>query len=341
MDDIAAQHKNWFKGLDSLRFILALIVLMSHFQSPYVFPLMASASTSIKWFGYIVDKLFDGSAAVIAFFIISGFVIHYPNKNGIKDLKTFWIRRFVRIFVPLIIIYFVGIKFNHPDRTVVWSLICELFYYAVYPLLAKIKLSWLYKFIIAYVVAAILIIWRAHPDVISLFGPRDIKYHGYYWQLGIFLTWIVGLPVWLLGVLLAEHIDKLGPVSFTKLLLYRIVIILLSCFFSSAQAYMHVSFILTLNIFALLIYKWLQAEIIYFKTREPNALLEKMGKFSYSLYLCHPTIYVIMGFWLSNTFINYPIFIIVSIAVSYLFYLAVEKPSHLLAIKLAKSVAKK
>jgi len=338
MDEIAVDHKKWFKGIDSLRFILALIVLLSHFKDPFATRLIASPSHAVRVLGYFLDQAFDGTAAVIAFFIISGFVIHYPNKSGIRSVKKFWIRRFVRIFLPLFIIYLAGIKFGHPDKAVVWSLICELVYYAIYPFMVKIKLSWYHKFLIAYAIAAVFIIIGGHNDFASLFKQADSKYHGYYWQLGSFLTWIVGLPVWLLGVLLAEHIDKLQSISFNKVLLYRIIVIVLSCFCTLAKVYLFTSYIVSMNLLALLIYKWLQAETVYFKSRQPNALLEKMGKFSYSLYLCHPIIYLVLGFWLSNTFITYPILIIATIFISWLFYLAVERPAHLLAIRIAKKV---
>ena len=338
MDEVVADSKKWFKGIDSLRFILALIVLLSHFKDPFSAQLINSPSHTIRVFGYFLDNAFDGTAAVIAFFIISGFVIHYPNKNGILNIKKFWIRRFVRIFVPLIVVYLIGIKFGHPDKAVVWSLICELIYYAIYPFMVKIKLSWYYKFLIAYAIAAALIIIGAHNDVASLFKQADSKYHGYYWQLGIFITWIVGLPVWLLGVLLAEHIDKLNSISSNKVLLYRIGVIVLSCFCTIAKVYLFTSYIISMNLLAILIYKWLQAETVYFKNRQPLPWLEKMGKFSYSLYLCHPIIYLVLGFWLSNTFITYPIFIAATIFISWLFYLGVERPAHLLAIRIAKKI---
>jgi len=90
-----------------------------------------------KYTGFFLANAFDGIGAVIAFFIISGFVIHYPNKNGIPNLKEFWIRRFVRIVIPLCIILPLGLLFDHPEKAVVWSLFCELIYYAIYPFLAK------------------------------------------------------------------------------------------------------------------------------------------------------------------------------------------------------------
>jgi len=339
MTELVTHNKKWFKGVDSIRFILAFIVLLSHFSDPFAARLMHSSSATTSLLGHFLDKAFDGTAAVIAFFIISGFVIHYPNKNGIKDVKTFWIRRFLRIFIPLIIIYLIGIKFNHPDKAVIWSLICELIYYAIYPAFAKTKLSWPYKFLITYILALIVIIIGSHNDIISLFKQSDIKYHGYYWQQGIFSTWIVGLPVWLLGVLIAENIDKIKAVSISKVVIYRMAVIVLSCFLSIAKDYLFISFIVSMNLFALLIYKWLETEIAYFKHREPNSILEKMGRFSYSLYLCHPVIYIILAFWLKNTYLNYPVFIISTVFISYLFYLSVERPSHLLAIKVAKMVS--
>ncbi|HAL82200.1 MAG TPA: hypothetical protein DCO83_08165 [Mucilaginibacter sp.] len=86
-----------------------------------------------------------------------------------------------------------------------------------------------------------------------------------------------------------------------------------------------------MNIFALLIYKWIQTEIVYFKTKPANPVLEKMGKFSYSLYLCHPLLYVILTMFISNNILTYPLIVLLTIASSYGFYLLVEKPGHKLA----------
>jgi len=184
----------------------------------------------------------------------------------------------------------------------------------------------------------VVIIIGAHNDVNSFLRQADVHYHSYYWQLGIYTTWLVGLPVWLLGVLIAEHIDKLEKISINKILLYRISIFMLSCFFTIGRSYLYLSYILSMNLFALLIYKWLQAEIVYFKNRQPNPLFEKMGKFSYSLYLCHPIIYLLLSFWLPKNAVTYPLFIVLTIVISYLFYLAIEKPSHLLAVRLTKGI---
>ncbi|HWZ34716.1 MAG TPA: acyltransferase [Mucilaginibacter sp.] len=337
-DDTFIHKKKWFEGLDSLRIILALMVMLSHFDNPFTAYLKSSSHLGVRLFSYFLANAFNGTAAVIAFFIISGFVIHYPHKNGQINLKKFWIRRFSRILIPLIVIYLVGIKFGHPEKAVIWSLVCELVYYAIYPLLIKIKLSWRQKFIFCYLLAATFIVVIARNDILSLVHQKDICYNGCYWQPGFFLTWVIGLPIWLLGVIMAEHIDTLKKCSLSRVLSYRIIVYVLSVMLCIGKFHLYLSYLLTMNIFALLLFKWLQAEIVYFKTKKTAGILEAAGKFSYSLYLCHPLIYVILQIWISSSMVTYPIFIMITVFIAYLFYLTVEKPAHLLAVQLSKNI---
>ncbi|HWZ02115.1 MAG TPA: acyltransferase family protein [Mucilaginibacter sp.] len=324
----------WFYGVDSIRFVLAFIVMLSHFDNVYATALKHSAHSIFRDAGYFLANAFDGTSAVIAFFIISGFVIHYPNKNGIPNLTEFWIRRFLRILIPLAVILIIGTQFNHPENAVVWSLFCELIYYGLYPFMAKIKLSWKSKFLISYAIAAIVIGTLCFHDVLAFVRQTNTNYQGYYWQLGGWLTWIVGLPCWLLGVLIAEHIDDLKQASFKSVMTYRIIVFFISFFCCLGKFHLHISYILSMNIFALLIYKWLQTEIVYFKTHPSNKTLEKMGKFSYSLYLCHPLLYVVLRLLLVYNTFTYPLFLLLAVAISYGFYLVVEKPGHQLARKI-------
>jgi len=80
---------NRIKGLDSIRFLLAFTVLVGHMGLQ--FPDFSKLNNVyiinfLKLFGLI----FNGPAAVIIFFILSGFVIHYPfvvNNNKLNMLK--------------------------------------------------------------------------------------------------------------------------------------------------------------------------------------------------------------------------------------------------------------
>lgn len=333
-----SNHK-WIIGLDSLRFVLALIVLLSHIPCPWAETFKASSNKIVQLIGNVIPNLFCGVGAVIAFFIISGFVIHYPNKNGIADTKKFLVRRWTRVGIPLIAISLIAMPLNSFESIPIWSLYCELFYYTIYPLLVKTKINWRTQAIAAFILATIFIVWFAWNDVLSFISQKDRGYSGGYWQLGNWLTWIVGLPCWLLGVLLAEQIDKTSNnFSFLKLIGLRLLIIIIGLVLDVAKFHFFLSFILSMNIFALILFYWIKKEIQYYRNKQASPLLEYMGKFSYSLYLCHGVVYHFLVSKFANNNTTYLVFVLLGIAIAYAFYLLVEKPSHKLAQQLGKMV---
>ena len=93
-------------GMDSIRFIAALWVAFYHLGFSSTFSITERVSLEQKILGAAVDSLFCGPAAVIVFFVISGFCIHFPYRNGRKELEagTFLLRRYIRILVPLLIL---------------------------------------------------------------------------------------------------------------------------------------------------------------------------------------------------------------------------------------------
>ncbi|MES2775214.1 MAG: acyltransferase [Bacteroidota bacterium] len=326
----------WFEGINSIRFVLALIVLLGHAKNPIGIALRQSDIPILHYIGGFLGVSFVGICAVVAFFIISGFVIHYPNKNGIADLKKFYIRRFLRVLIPLIIIELLGIPLDHPEKSVVWSLYCELIYYAIYPLLAYAKkISWTNKVIIAYIITFLLIVVGAKHDILSMMQQHDANYVGEYWQLGVPYTWLIGLPCWLLGVRLADKIDDINSdISFRTLMVARVLVFAFSVIACTLRFHFFVSYIISLTLFAFPILKWIEMEICYYKYRKANTTLENWGKFSYSLYLCHPLILHFLYDRVEMNSYTYPVYIAVVLAASYGFYLILEKPSHLLAQKL-------
>ncbi len=330
------RKKQWFEGINSIRFILALIVFLGHAKNPIGIALRNSEVPILHHLGGFLGVTFVGICAVVAFFIISGFVIHYPNKNGIADLKKFYIRRFLRVLIPLIVIELLGIPLGHPEKSVVWSLYCELIYYAIYPLLALVKkISWTQKVAIAFVVTGVLISIGANHDIVSMFQQKDFKYMGEYWQMGLAGTWLIGLPSWLLGVRLANNIDNIKTTpAFRKLVLTRLLVFALSVTAGTLRFHFFVSYIISLTLFALPILKWIEMEICYYRNKKANSTLENWGKFSYSLYLCHPLILAFLYRHLEINSYTYFVYIVIVLTASYGFYLLLEKPSHLLAQKL-------
>ena len=339
------ENKNWVNGMDSIRFVLALIVLLSHLENPYVKALKDADSVIGKYFAAILANSFNGIAAVIAFFILSGFVVHYPVKDKPLDAKKFLIRRWVRIGIPLIVLSAAAIYFDSFALIPIWSLYCELIYYTIYPLLRKINLSWLVICRIAYAVQIILVLLLCQNEFLSFFYQKNIDYYGTYWQTGEYLTWLIGLPIWLLGVLIAERIDDLSVslknISFRTLMTYRMLVLVLSIVLHILKFHFFVSDIIILNIFALLIVKWIEREIIYYKTHPSVSSLEFGGKFSYSLYLSHGLSVKLLALVFVLNIYTYPIYLLMSLLISYIIYVLIEHPSHQLAKKLANMFTQK
>lgn len=327
----------WFNGLDSIRFILAFIVVLSHVDNPFALALKNSKIVPLQWIGSGLSISFVGVAAVIAFFIISGFVIHYPHLNGMSSVRKFYIRRFLRLGLPMLVIHLVSIRLGGPDAAVNWSLVCEMVFYLLYPLMRSYIRSWKMLFAVTYAGSFICMYLAAPGEFQSLIHQQNINYDGNYWQLGFSLTWLVGLPCWLLGVMIASRIDQLQAVPSTGAIwLSRLLIALISIACCYLRFHQYVSYLITMNLIAPVMYFWLQKEIQYYKAHSSIPLLEKWGKFSYSVYLIHPTLFVILEIWLPLTMATYFLYLAITLAVSWLFYRAVERPSHQLAQRLSR-----
>lgn len=93
------------KGLDSVRGIAALIVLMCHlFRITF---LEANPHTLESEINYtFLQYLVNGRLAVIIFFVLSGFVLCYTvfPKNEPFSYKTYSVKRIARIYIPYIVV---------------------------------------------------------------------------------------------------------------------------------------------------------------------------------------------------------------------------------------------
>lgn len=322
------QKQERVRGLDSIRFVLAAIVAVGHNG---VFPLLEGIDTSTR-IGWLVKGLYaatiNGPAAVIVFFVISGFCIHYQYRHSERlRLLQYYPRRYLRILVPLAggitIAHLAGVTLSLLDDSVLWSIVCEEIYYLIYPLLLQLRrrYGWTPLLGISFAVA-IGVAWT---------DPRGGNYPSYGWQL----NWLLGLPCWLLGCRLAERSDSLHlPVSAGRIWCWRVVVLLTSGTLLGLRFHSPVGYPHTLNYFAILSYFWLQQEIRYFRHVSPPRLLEWGGKWSYSLYLLHvPANAVYHHLHVPNLgfILNWCSRFGWTLGCSYVFYVFVEKPAHLFA----------
>ena len=141
----AKSHSKRIAGLDSIRFVCALWVVFGHLGFfPAVRDLDRDHPVGMV-LRALLGSLFTGPPAVIVFFIISGFCIHYPFRRA-RSMPglAFLLRRYIRIGFPamgavLFIRHFApgnsAFDLSATSGTVVWSLLAEVIYYTIYPLL--------------------------------------------------------------------------------------------------------------------------------------------------------------------------------------------------------------
>jgi peptidoglycan/LPS O-acetylase OafA/YrhL len=328
-------------GLDSIRFLCAAVVMIFHLglinDRLYGQSEAGLARDSIG----IFNSFFNGPAAVIVFFVISGFCIHYPNKDGRKLLIVpFYIRRFIRILLPAGVCY-LGTRWLFHDRTrfqdgVLWSVVCEAIYYLIYPQLLYLrrKSSWLLLLLISSAGAGLLIF--THLSSLS-YGLHSYVALNWY-------TWIVGLPCWLLGCWLAENYLVFPLLSPLQMWGMRIGIYGLSVALQLLRFHLHTvlaSNCILLDLFSLPVCLWLGFEIIYLSKHAPPTALEWAGSWSYSLYLIHPVMlpaFAVLGlrFILLNSYTHFLVLGAALIA-SYVYFLCIERPSHRLSITASRA----
>jgi peptidoglycan/LPS O-acetylase OafA/YrhL len=320
--------------LDALRFILAFIVVMSHFGA---FPLLAGVDTSTK-FGHELSNAWGlmwwGLPAVMGFFVISGFCIHLPFRDGQEmPLGRYYARRYIRILVPvggfLLLESVLGsrVQWWGPSsvlwRSVLWSLVCEEIYYALYPLLRWLRnvLGWQRLLPFSMVLGA---------------GIAATHWHAYDWvDYGPFPTALILLPVWLLGCKLAEDVSRIEPAeSAATVWKWRLVVWIAA----GACGALHFKGIVhgtqTMLWFGVLAYFWIREELAYGKHHKTWPLLAGAGAWSYSLYLIHgPAMQAFSKIPVPNLgyIINWFVMYVFIFSFAYLFYLIVERPSHRLA----------
>jgi peptidoglycan/LPS O-acetylase OafA/YrhL len=327
-----------FYVIDALRSILAVCVAIGHAG---VFPLFGpvgqpDAAWDLMARGF--RTLVFGPPAVIAFFVISGFCIHYPFADSKRRCPVFqfYARRYVRIGVPVAFTV-VLFKIILPETVIfgrdsilwhstLWSVLCEEVYYAIYPALNRCapRVGWPNLLALTFGLASF-VIWHTFP-------ARD------WGDVGVINTAITLFPVWLLGCYLAENVSSLkAKVSTRDIWLWRLC----------AWAIMWIAVILNFHtvvhqtfsgvFIGVVYYFWLRAEICHYRNRAPWKILVWAGRWSYSLYLMHP---IIVGLCLSYnplmfvSRLGWLVGITAILVGSYVFYLIVERPSHNLARKI-------
>lgn len=334
---------NRVSGLDSIRFLCAIIVMLGHFGlSDH--RISGASQQGIHALAVVVmNCLFNGPAAVIVFFVISGFCIHFPFRGTKKlSVSQFYARRSIRLVLPalvsfLFLRYVLG-SVTSPQDTVLWSIICEGIYYLIYPALLYLRRKTNWPMLIAISLICAFALMATHLNALRLANNEYVALRS--------ATWIIGLPCWLLGCWLAEIYQSFPLVSPIAMWSMRAAVFASSVALRIAMFHVHsplASNCFTLDIFAFAICAWLGFEIVYTSEHKAFEATESLGKWSYSLYLVHPLVPASISAigllaLLSGPFYHL-LLIAITLSASFGFYLLIEKPSHLLAVSVGRSLS--
>lgn len=327
-------------GINTLRGICAIWVLLNHFGPPLTVGIEKTSYLNIAFRGF-VHNVFNGPAAVIVFFVISGFCIHIQQSSSLRinSIPQFYLKRLVRIMIPLVVAMVIAVTIGldglNPEDSIVWSIICEIIYYLLYPLLLWIRSkfsSWNIIFVAAFVGS----LFVAHSNL------QAWEYPSFGWKL----NWALGLPCWIIGCIVAEFVMikkefNTININFIRLFVWIVTFVLSIIRFRSLVGF-SIGYPWSLNLFAIIVGYWIVNEIRWCEKYGANSFLEWIGKWSYSIYLVHviacPLFYIIFPIACNHGMVSWSLMIGFCFVVSYVFYLVVEKPSHWLARALAKRV---
>lgn len=330
-----------FQVLDALRGVLAMTVALGHVGMPPLFGAMEQNNFYWSMAAKFWRTLAFGPPAVIAFFVISGFCIHYlyVGPDASMSVLRFYGRRYLRICLPIVVVAALYFLYLRPGvwpfgrdgilwNSTLWSLLCEEIYYAVYPLLLfaarRLGIKWI---LFASVFPCILALWITYPAV-------------EWTDLGVFGTTIVLAPVWLSGAVLAEEAfnRKIAPVSVTALVAWRVgawIVMWLALVLHFHLGFHQTASSVLIGIFA---YFWLRAELSRGGDARPAPALVWLGAWSYSLYLTHPLVVLAVskqGLDRLESVTTWTICMAAVILASYVFFLLIEAPSHRFARRIS------
>lgn len=314
-------------GLDTLRGLCALAVVLGHVNLPD-----SGGGRIESAFRFLFSIVSNGPAAVMIFFVISGLCIHLPQAGGrALHVPTFYARRGLRIGAPMGVAWLLawGTGCLPEFDGVVWSLICEIIYYALYPVLLLLARRWGWKTVFFSSSVAALLLLASDPSLSE------------YPSFGVSRTWILGLPIWILGCLLAERLrSQAGPVDVLKVWGARSLV-----FVASAAAVVlrwklgshAIGYPWSMTVFGLVSWWWLGIELRHLRTSPPPRWLDSIGAASYSLYLSHVLV-IHLGWGIlgahGTTLWFRAVLVAASLAAAGLFYLAIERPSHRVASRI-------
>ncbi|MFP3569138.1 acyltransferase family protein [Paraburkholderia sp. SIMBA_030] len=278
---------------------------------------------------------------------------------------NYYASRFIRIGLPLVILLCLVQPLTTGQNyleSVLWSLYCEMVYYAIYPVLRP-RFRYIGEMIAGSALAAGVMV-----AVVRLFG-HPVCHSCVYETYRIPGTALLYAAGWIFGCLIAEtqrnaeqfHIRgayspltmmiKRGLDRTTHYLADRLVALRVAVVAAGAAVMILLSESnlkpatvplitpdITLPLFQFLAAVWIAAETATPSKAGVWSRLAAFGAWSYSLYLCHKMALALLEMTSFDDTSRFAWFVQVALAfaISYAFYRIIERPSHLISQRLRK-----
>jgi peptidoglycan/LPS O-acetylase OafA/YrhL len=332
-----SSKKMEIRKLNTLRGVAALIVVISHYSNE------THILNGALGYG-------AGHFGVMIFFILSGFLMSYlymgKKFNG-NEVSKYAIARIARI-VPLFLIVvlssyllqkigFTGILYNISDKeallshllllsgtSVLWTIPAEMQFYILF-----VFLWWFWSVRKAQLFILISFI------LISLIFLDFLRVQGSVFDLAYDTALIMALPYLLIGIIFGQLYAnwKVPDYLTSRIYLFSLLLIplLYPKIFYYLFGYKHefwkdvgIFFIVSFVFFSIIFLVPDDEKLI------SNRIGDFLGKISYSLYLLHiPVLWQLKTYAVSHPELFLPVFIILSIFISYLSYSVIENPLRL------------
>jgi peptidoglycan/LPS O-acetylase OafA/YrhL len=357
---VPTQKRQRLTSLDGLRGAAALVVLLHHallalpnFAAPY-FQADTPVGGIAAWLAYTPLHLaWAGTEAVYLFFVLSGFVLALATQSPKFTWRTYLPARLIRLYLPVIAAVLFGAfmiaVFPRGSQASAWLQPRA----TEYPWTAMLQdmtllggtarivtplwsLQW--EVIFSLLLAAFLSWGRSVPPAVQIGAALVISTIGF--QLNILS--LAYLPVFLIGTALAQAWPGIhrkladaqrphwfwGGATVLGGLLSSSYWLLLPYVSSWRALYYATRPVIVIGVAVLMIVAALWGPAVRVLS---SPVFQWAGMVSFSLYLIHePIVIAFASVWPSSRAAQAAA-IVVALAVAYLFYRSVEKPSHRLA----------
>lgn len=319
------------RALTGLRFMAAALVVLFHYA------LYTAPATTFTAFGITVPHgaphlIANGWLGVSFFFILSGFILAYNYLDERGEMRVhrrdFWIARFARVYPVYVLAFAVAAlpffwEKHHSLATVVatgaatltlvqswipslavswngpgWSLSNELFFYALFPLIAihvaRLRQHGLYAVLIASWAASL-----AMTFALSHFSMQSASTSAARWAMVMGFNPLVRLPEFLAGVALgclfiarrASGAGQVGRRRMSPALLSTLALVGITGIMSSDIVLPHglPTYLIIDPLFALLIYSLAFGQGLIAQFFASRGMIV-LGQASYAIYLLHSSL---------------------------------------------------